>query len=319
MRRLLLAVIIMLICISLAACNTNSNLLQEITRPPDEEREELPEKEPEPTKTQEPQVATPQPTLEATPEPSKTEEPAPDSQDLKAQDSLSFAHADLVYADPEAYKGQAYASPFMILTEPTWFEDLLVCYAVGFSNTDMQTYTALNFKGEAPELAVDETIYVRGTIGGEGYIFDDNGNTVDLLWLDVEEVEKEKTFSDTEQTGKDISFDEGEFAGQSDTLSIEVISLSFEQETMLVSTKTIDEAAEGFATYYLDIIIHQDGYFAWYHDCNFWIDKGITGYDNVPFPIMQTDKNMTIEFVPFSEDGKLLYEPLIIELELGGE
>lgn len=315
MRRVLLTVIISLLCICLVACNTNSKLLEDITRPPDEEKEEPPEKELDPAEADEPEVATPEPTVEATPEPTQSPEP----ENNEKADSLSFAHADLVYADPEAYKGQEYASPFMILTEPAWIEDVLVCYAVGFSNTDMQTYTALNFKGEAPELAVDEAIYVRGTIGGEGYVFDDNGNTVDLLWLDVEEVEKELVISDAEHAGKDIGFDDGEFVAKSDTLSIEVISLSFEQNTMFLSTKTIDEAAEEFTTYYLDIIMHQDGYFAWYHDCNFWIDKGIEGFDNVPFPIMQTDQNITIEFVPFSEDGKLLYEPLVIDLELGYE
>lgn len=312
MRRVLYAVIIMLFCMSLASCHTNSKLLENHTTPPAQEREEPPEKEPEP-----PPQNTPETTIEAEPEPAETEGHM--SEDEQNTASLSFAHADLVYADPEAYKGQKYASPFKILSEPMWYQDVLVCYAVGASNSDIKTYTALDFVGEAPQLTVDETIYVRGAIDGEGYIFDDDGNTVDLLWLDVEEIEREKVSTDAEQTGKDISFEEGEFAAQSDTLSIEVLSLTFQQNTMFLSTKTIDEAAEELTTYYFDIILHQDGHFSWYHDCNYWINKGIAGFDNVPFPIMQVDKNMTIEFVPFSEDGELLYEPLVIELELGGE
>jgi hypothetical protein len=85
---------------------------------------------------------------------------------------------------------------------------------------------------------------------------------------------------------------------------------------LMLSTKTIDTEAQGFSTYYFDNIIHQGGRFAWYHGCNFWINGGTAGYDNIPFPSLDDKTDMTIEFVPYSEKGMLLYRPLIIDIPL---
>ena len=235
--------------------------------------------------------------------------------------SYSFAHAAAVYADPDAYKGKEYASPFLIVSEKQLLDGITVYYATGYINgSAMQTYTVLAFKDtQIPELTVNEPVYARGIIEGTGTLYDDDGNITEMLWLNVADIELDAGLAPVISTDpKKYSFGEGKLSVVNGSLSIEIISLDFSQDQLMLSTKTEDNAVDGFATYYFDIIIHQQGYFVWYHGCNYWINGGIPGYDNVPFPALNSAKDIMIEFVPYSEDGRLLYEPLVLNISLSG-
>jgi hypothetical protein len=231
----------------------------------------------------------------------------------------SFADAKEVFANPDAYKEMEYASPFLLASGPQALSDsITVYYAEGYSNgSQAPCYTVLEFSSDStPELKTGNSVYIRGIIQGKGTLYDDTGNSVDMLWLRVKEYETDAGAATLPAPQQEFRFDEGKYRAVQDALSIEVIGLTFSDDGLMLSTKTIDTAAQGFTTYYFDIIIHQDGLFAWYHACNFWIDAGVTGYDNIPFPSLDDKKDITIEFVPFSENGELLYRPLVIDIPL---
>ncbi len=234
--------------------------------------------------------------------------------------SYSFAHAAEIYADPDAFTGKEYASPFNIISEKQQVEENTIFYANGYikKSGGIQTLTVLNFADSlAVNLAPNQTVYVYGIIQGKGFVTDESGNRIDLLWLDVTDIEHDAGTANILTENKEYSFGAGEYYAKDGMLSIEIISLNFSQDMLSLSTKTVDGSVKKMTTYYFDIIIHQDGYFAWYNNCNFWIQpNSIVGYDGIPMPVMNSAKDMTIEFVPFSENGKLLYEPLVIDVKL---
>lgn len=241
----------------------------------------------------------------------------PTSQDVLPELSyLSFGHAAEVFANPDAYAGKEYGSPFMIVSERQQMNASSIYYAQGHNGGGAaQTYTVLDFgTGDAPELVPGEVVYVRGVIEGGGTMVSDTGESVDVLWITVSEVEKDAANADIFTRARKISLADGVCSAASSTLTMEVLSLDFSEDALMLSTRTSDTAVEQFETYYIDIVVHQDGCFAWYAACNFWINPGSAGFDNIPLPPMDSTKDMTIEFVPFDASGKLIYEPLMIDV-----
>lgn len=250
-----------------------------------------------------------------TPSSSPAIEPTP--QDVLPELSyLSFGHAAEVFANPDAFTGKEYGSPFMIVSEQQQMNASSIYYAQGYiSGGAAQTYTVLDFgTGDVLGLVPGEVVYVRGVIEGGGTMVSDTGESVDVLWITVSEVEKDVTGADISAQTRKVSLAEGACSAASSTLTMEVLSLDFSEDALMLSTRTSDTAVEQFETYYIDIVVHQDGCFAWYAACNFWINSGSAGYDNIPLPPMDSTKDMTIEFVPFDASGKLLYEPLVIDV-----
>lgn len=233
----------------------------------------------------------------------------------------SFGHAAQVFANPDAYAGKEYGSPFMIASERQQMDANSIYYAQGHNGGGAaQTYTVLDFgTGDVPELVPGEVVYVRGVIEGAGTMVGDTGDSVDVLWITVSEVEKDVTGADISAQVRKISLAEGACSATSGTLTIDVLSLDFTEDALMLSTKTLDTGVKQFETYYIDIIVHQEGCFAWYAGCNFWIHPDAAGYDNIPLPPMDSAKDMTIEFVPFDESGALLYEPLVIDIPAAGD
>jgi len=280
---------------------------------------------PIPAKTETPSAAilaqTPRPSASAVPAPSDplASPSTPPSAPVPPPSGYSFADAKEVFANPDAYKEMEYASPFLLASEPQAISDsITVYYAEGYCNgSKSPCYTVLEFSStSAPDLKAGSSVYIRGIIQGKGTLYDDTGNSVDMLWLSVTEYETDASAAALPASQQEFRFDDGKYRAVQDTLSIEIIGLTFNDDGLMLSTKTIDTSAQGFTTYYFDIIIHQDGLFAWYPGCNFWIDVGVTGYDNILFPPLDDKKDMTIEFVPFSENGELLYRPLVIDIPL---
>ena len=236
--------------------------------------------------------------------------------------SYRLSQASEIYGNPDAFKGKEYSSLFMIISEKQQYEDKDIYYANGYINeSSIEAYTVLSFEnGTSPDLAPDDIIYASGIIDGKASLFDDAGNSVDMLWISVGSVEIDAGDANISTNNKKFMFEEGKYIAQNNTLAIEVTSLEFSQDNTILFTKTGDDSVKIRTTYYFDIIIHQDGYFAWYHDCNFWIEpNGEVGYDTIPFPIMDSAKDLAIEFVPYSQNGKLIYEPLTLDIELSKE
>ncbi len=258
------------------------------------------------------QASTAQPTEKA-----QHESPLPEN---SAADSAvySFAHAAEIYANPDAYKGKEFSSPFMIVSERQQTGDTFVYYANGYSNgSESPAYAVLEFAGgNIPDLQNGSAVYVRGTIQGAGTLSDDKGNAVSMLWLTVTQMETDAGTADIMTPDAQFRFGSGEYKAVQGPLSIEVTLLSFTEDGLMLSTKTTDSSVKGYQTYYFDIIVHQGGHFAWYHNCNFWINGGSAGYDNVPFSLLSSKEDISIEFVPFGKDGELLYEPLVIDIPL---
>lgn len=246
----------------------------------------------------------------------QTESPLPNNT-ASGSAVYSFAHAAEIYANPDAYKGKEFSSPFTIVSERRQTGDTFIYYANGYSNgSEAPAYALLEFAGEnIPDLKNGSAVYARGTIQGAGALSDDKGNAVSTLWLTVTEMETDSDTAAITTPDAQFRFGSGEYKAVQGPLSIEVTLLSFTEDGLMLSTKTTDSSVKGYQTYYFDIIVHQGGYFAWFHNCKFWIN-GSAGYDNVPFPPLSSEEDISIEFVPFSKDGKLLYEPLVIDIPL---
>lgn len=232
----------------------------------------------------------------------------------------SFANAAKVYADPDAYKGKTYESLFMIKGGKQQYEGgKTVYYAIGYKKDEsLNTYTILDFGDrEVPDIADGEVVYALGTIEGKGFISDGKGNSVDTLWLGVASIEYDVSKAGITAQSKTYEFKDGKHIAENGTLSIGIMSLNFTQDSLMLNTKTVDSSVKSMETYYIDIVIHQGGYCAYYSNCDFWIQpNGMTSFDNVPFPAFDSTKNMTIMFVPFRDDGSLVCEPLTVEIEL---
>jgi len=286
MIRITTLIILLVLCFSLAACGKTETVMEN-----------------EPDKTQ---ILI-------------TDEKPTESIIKKELSSYSFAHAAEIYADPDAYTGKKYASPFNIISEKQQVEANTMYYANGYiKNGGIRTLTVLDFKDSlAVDLSLNQTVYVYGIIQGKGFVADEAGNHIDLLWLEVTDIELDAGIAHNLTENKEYSFESGEYFATDGMLTIEIMSLNFSRDMLSLNTKTVDSSVKKMTTYYFDIIIHQDGYFAWYNNCNFWIQPdSISGYDGIPMPVMSSAKDMTIEFVPFSENGKLLYEPLVIDVKL---
>jgi hypothetical protein len=265
---------------------------------------------------------TPRPSASAAPSspsalPSKSA--ALPSASAAALSGYSFADAKEVYANPDAYKGMEYASPFMLAGGRQSTGDSVICYAEGYNNgSQTPSYAVLEFSGDRiPDLVTGSAMYIRGVIKGKSTLYGDSGSTIDALWLSVTEWEADAGGAAAlPASHQEFRFEEGECRAIQDSLSIEVIGLTFSDDGLMLSTKTKDSAAKGLTTYYVDVIIHQDSRFAWYHGCNFWINGSTVGYDNIPFPSLDSKTDMTVDFVPYSEAGALLYRPLVIDIPL---
>lgn len=237
-----------------------------------------------------------------------------------ASSKLSFAHATDVFSDPDKYKGVTYESPFKITGGEQQLEGKSVYLAAGYiMSNSIKAYAVFDFDDTPiPELSAGDIVYAKGVIEGKGFVSDGEGNSVDVLWLGVNDIERYVDKAGIKSPDKDYTFKDGEYKASSGALSIEVIGLKFAQDSLTLMTKTGDTSAKSKATYYVDIVAHQNGYFSLYSGCDFWIaPNGTAGYDSIPLPAMDSSKDISIDFVPFSEDGKLLYEPLTIDFKLG--
>jgi hypothetical protein len=234
-------------------------------------------------------------------------------------DAYSYGHAAEIYADPDAYTGKTYSSLFMV-GEKQEYEGKTVYYAAGYKkDTSLNTITVFDFgNGEAPDVASGEIVYAWGVIEGGGFISDESGSTTAAMWLGVGGMEFDVSKADIRGKEKTYSFKDGEYTAKSGTLSIEVMSLGFSQDAMMLNTKTSDTSVKNTETYYFDIMIHQDGYYAFYPGCDFWMQPdGMVSFDNIPFSVLDSAKDIKIGFMPFGEDGSLICGPLTIEIKLG--
>ncbi len=304
MKKAIVILLIVVLCFPFASC-----------RDPAAVWDKIPQNSQASSVTQPPPSASQKPAV--TKGPAATERVAPAVQSGPA--SYSLAHYREVYANPDAYKGKTYESLFQVVSGKQQVEGASVYYANGFTgNSGINATTILHFKSmEAPELSANEVVYARGTVEGKGFLSDGKGNSIDAMWLDVTSIEYDISKANITAQTKEFTFAEGEVVAKNDTLSIEITSLNFTKDNLMLNAKTADTSVKTMETYLFQIIIHQNGYFAWYPGCDIYIQpNGSMAYDSVPFPVMDGTKDITINFVPFGEDGGLLYEPLTVAVKL---
>jgi hypothetical protein len=229
--------------------------------------------------------------------------------------TYNFAHAPEIYANPDAYRGKVYASLFQIIGGKQQFEKKSVYYAAGYVNGDtVKTYTLFSFKGSVPNLADGDIIYASGTIEGKGAFLDEAGKSTDVLLLNVESIEYDAKKAGIKSVAKEYQFKSGTYKVKSGSLSLELVYLKFTKDELTMGTKTVDSSLKEKKLYLFDIVLHQNGIFAWYRNCNFQMEpNNMESFETIPFPPLDSAKDITMEFVPYSEGRKLLYEPLSID------
>jgi hypothetical protein len=303
------ALLMMTLCLFLTSCYGIVSVAESESR------------EAEPAQSAQPPAPTPtapvKPTPSPPPEPTET---APYTGTVPGQGPVCYGHAVEVYADPDGFIGREYGSPFKIVSEAQQAGANTVYYAQGHNGGGKgANYTVLDFgAGEAPRLAGGEVVYASGVIQGKGTVYGDNGKAVDMLWLAVTGCERDAAYAGIVPAARKVTLGGAQYSAASGTLTIEILSLDFTEDAIMLSTKTQDTAVRKFTTYYMDILVHQDGFYASYAGCNYWINPGSAGFDNVPLPPLDSAKDMIVEFIPFGENGALLCEPLAIEVVLAG-
>ncbi len=300
MRKTAVILLIALLCLVLASCHALGGLADRETDAPEDSAEP---------------ARTPKAAASVTPSPAPRPTPKLTTQGA-AGGPISYTHAVEVFADPDAFAGREYDSPFMIHGEREQMEGgNSVYYATSRS---VITLTILDFgTGEAPEMASGDVVYVRGTIQGAGTIYGDNGSETDALWLTVNELEVDAANAELEVAERTVTLDAASHSVTSGTLTIELLSLEFTADNLWISTRTEDTAVRQRTTYYTDIWVHQEGYLAWYIRAEYWITPGTAGYDNVPLSPLDSGKDLTVEFVPIDEAHEVVCDPLVIDVNVG--
>jgi hypothetical protein len=300
MRKTAVILLIALLCLVLASCHALGGLADRETDAPEDSAEP---------------ARTPKAAASVTPSPAPRATPKPTTQGA-AGGPISYTRAVEVFAAPDAFAGREYASPFQLADGAQQMNGISVCYARGAGAEN--AWAVLDFgAGEGPGLTAGDIVYVRGTIQGEGTIYADDGSEVGVLWLVVNELEVDAANAELEVAERTVTLDAASHSATSGTLTIELLSLEFTADNLWISTRTEDTAVRQRTTYYTDILVHQDGYFAGYFSAEYWIVPGTAGFDNVPLSPLDSGKDLTVEFVPFGEDGAPVCEPLTIAVAAG--
>jgi len=233
---------------------------------------------------------------------------------------LSYADAANVFTNADSLTGKIYASPFQIMSDLRRVDDKFIYFAGGYcKNTGEEHYAILMFSSDAPELKDGEIVYVYGEIKGTSRTQIEDGEELSFLMLAVNRLETEIPDTATSAKVVSLSFIDSECVGTQESLSIEVSGMSFSSDGVMLSTKTTDSAAKGVETYYMDIFAHQNGHFTWYADCDFWVQSGMLGFDNVPLRALDPGQDLLLEFFPFDGQGELIYPAIVIPVPLSKE
>lgn len=240
-----------------------------------------------------------------------------------AGDAIPFTRAGDVNANPEAYKEKAYYNLFQIIYTGRAYNGIAACYAKSLSNigaTD-DTYTALCFpSGILRPLSSGDIVYARGIIKGEGNIDIDSTKKAKALIMYVSNIEYNAANANILTDSARYVFSGGKYKAVSGHMSIEITEMFFSGNNTVIGTNSADGSLTEDKIYHFNIIVHQDGFFAWKYDCKFRMDpSSLNNYDNTLFPPIMSDKDLYIEFAPFDDIGTPLYDPLYISLTLSEE
>lgn len=245
---------------------------------------------------------------------------------------VSFAHGNDVYAYPEKYTGKKFAALFQIVSSLQPFEDKSVYYAkrLIYTGAPDTAYTILTWKGEIPTLSAPDIFYIWGTVK-ERKTITINKKPIDALLIEADGYEKDAAKADIPSDSLQYTFDDGKCAADIETVSgtgsdavkrtftLNINRLIFSRSDLTICTKTEDTSLDSSKYYHFDIILHQNGYFAWCYNNRFWMGLGsVDNYDYTPFPALDCKKDITAEFAPFDSTGKLICEPFVIGIKISG-
>ncbi len=221
------------------------------------------------------------------------------------------------YNDPAQYEGYVLFNSYQIHSDLIEREGSFWYESVGWVDQEVPNNFTLLEWGQSqtsPDLAVGDIVYVLGTVGADVVGTDENGNKIPLPHVKVTSVEKDASTADLFTTANNRSFTDQIYT--QDSLTVELQEISFEEDQTLVILESQDSSLTDFATYYYDIILHQDGYAFWYADCNVILFTGnSTSRDTVPFCAFDSQKPLTVEIHIKDEIGNRLYDPIFFEVD----
>lgn len=260
--------------------------------------------------------APPSDDAEGSPSASASAPPAVQILKVPAEGALNFAYAAEIFASPDSFAGREYSGAFRItgsqVIDGTMYYAKALIYDGGAEKNALLDFGS----GALPVLTQKDIVFARGVIRGKGK-FTYNNSKIEALWLTVTGIEKDASKEGIAAQNKQYSFGAGEYRAANGALTAEITQLNFTGSNMVICFNTNDSSLESAKTYYFDIILHQEGYFAWNFNCGFLIDPlGSANYDTVLLPALQSDKDITVELVPFAGNGVLLYEPMVIDIKL---
>jgi len=229
-----------------------------------------------------------------------------------------YRHITRMYENWEAYAGQRLDGLYFVCGDTL---------SVG-EGSYLSLFTPV--EGEAGELIVacqseedwkleyGEYVYVSGIFQDAvslGLMGDDGMVYADAVLVEGNKLERffRETTAREEETW---TLDPQKAAAEQGGLRIEVVNLSFMADGMMtLLTKTQDKSVTEYQDYYVDVMVHQGDRVVFLSNCNFWINPGIAGYDQLPFPALDSTQPMTAEFWVYDAEGERLYDPLVIELQ----